>query len=104
LVSVFSSGQAYNCAVQLVAPRALDVDLARDSTQRRGLIVELIAYLRQRQAAIGLSVTQHTRQANGRATAHERRHDAVVDRLARIEGRLERLDEEVGEGRVMSGK
>ncbi len=88
--------------MQLVAPRDPDVDLARDSTQRRGLIVELIAYLRQRQAATGLSVTQHTRQANGRATAYDRRHDAVVDRLARIEGRLERLDEQVDELRFIT--
>ena len=88
--------------MHLVAPPALDVELARDSTQRRGLIVELIAYLQHRQAATGVSVTQHARQTHAWASAHERRHVVVRERLARIEGRLKRLNEQVDELRFIT--
>jgi ABC-2 type transport system ATP-binding protein len=88
--------------VQLAASPALAEGLARDSTQRRGLIVELIAYLQQRQAATGVSVTQHARQTNAQAAVHERRHGQVLERLARIEGRLTRLDAQVDDLRFIT--
>ena len=88
--------------MQLVAPPALNTELTRDSPQRRGLIVELITYLQQRQAATGASVSQHARQVNARVTAHERWHADALARLARIEGRLERLDEQVDELRFIT--
>jgi ABC-2 type transport system ATP-binding protein len=88
--------------VQLVAPPALDVELVRDTAQRRGLIVELIAYLQHRQAATGVSVTQQARRTHARAAAHERQHDDVLERLARIDGRLRRLDEQVDDLRFIT--
>ncbi len=89
--------------MQLGVPPALNTELARDTAQRRGLIVELIAYLQQRQAATGLAVSQHARQVHARVTAHERQHLGAVERLARIEGRLARLDQQVDELRFITG-
>ncbi len=101
-MSAFSSSRAYNCGVQLTASPVSDVELGHDSPARRGLIVELIAYLQHRQAATGVSVTQHARQSNAQAFAHERRHGDVIERLARIEGRLKRLDEQVDDLRFIT--
>jgi len=92
--------------VQLAAPPALDVGLTRDSPLRRGriveLIVEVITYLQHRQAATEVSVTQYARVSIARAAAHERRHGDVLERLARIEGRLSRLDEQVDGLRLLT--
>jgi ABC-2 type transport system ATP-binding protein len=86
--------------MQLAPP--LENELARDSSQRRGLIVELIAYLQHRQASTGVSVTQLARQTNARAAVNERRHGDVMARLARIDGRLKRLDEQVDDLRFIT--
>ncbi|MCA1648355.1 MAG: ABC transporter ATP-binding protein [Chloroflexi bacterium] len=88
--------------MQLAETPALDAELARDSTQRRGLIFELIAYLQHRQAATGVSVTQHARQTTARAVAIAQRHGDVLARLARIEGRLRRLDAQVHDLRLLT--
>ena len=82
--------------------RLLEKELARDSHQRRGLIVELIAYLQHRQASTRVSVTQHARQTSVRASANERRHSDVMQRLARIDRRLRRLDEQVDDLRFVT--
>jgi ABC-2 type transport system ATP-binding protein len=71
--------------------------MVRPSAQQRGLLVELVAYLQQRQAATGGWLTQHGYQAEAREAAARRRHTAVLARLERVERRLGRLDEQVVE-------
>lgn len=88
--------------MQVASASVPDAELTRRSTQRRALIVELIAYLQHRQAATSVSVTQRTRETTARASAHERRHADVLDRLSRVEGRLGRLDEQVDDLRRLA--
>ena len=89
--------------MQLLQP-TVDVDRLwkQTSTRERGLLVELIAYLQQRQLATSAMVDERARSGRARSAAHARRHDEVLERMERIEHRLERLDEQVGDLRLVT--
>jgi ABC-2 type transport system ATP-binding protein len=81
------------------------VQLARpvvDAKPERGLLVELIAYLRQRQSATSAMVEERARFGQTRAAAFARRHDEVLERLDRVERRLGRLGEQVDDLRLVT--
>jgi ABC-2 type transport system ATP-binding protein len=99
-VSAFSFCCEYNPAVALV-PAGVDL-VTRRSAQQRGLLVELVAYLQQRQAATGAWVAQRGFQAEQREAVAERRHTAILERLGRVERRLGRLDEQVGDLHILT--
>jgi ABC-2 type transport system ATP-binding protein len=82
------------------AERDLGTPVESTSSLQRGLLVELIAYLQQRQVATSALVTERGRHASARAAADQRRHGEVLDRLDCIEHRLSRLDAQLDELRI----
>jgi ABC-2 type transport system ATP-binding protein len=91
--------------VQLARARPeFDLSTVAEQTSQaqRGLLVELIAYLQHRQLATSAMVAERVGRAAQRASAGERRHAQVLERLAGIERRLGRLDEQVHELRIMT--
>jgi ABC-2 type transport system ATP-binding protein len=68
---------------------------AKHSSVQRGLLVELIAFLQQRQGATSAMVAERTRQAQARVARSEARHAQAIERVSRIERRLAGLDEQV---------
>jgi ABC-2 type transport system ATP-binding protein len=69
---------------------------------QRGLLIELIAYLQQRQGATSAMVAERTRRALARLAGSEARHDQAIERLSRIERRLAGLDAQVAELRLIT--
>ena len=92
-------------AMQLARPEfALDRLLESESgaAQKRGLMLELIAYLQHRQHATTSMVADRVRQAEERDDRQERRHAGMLDRLDRIQQRLARLDAQVDDLRALT--
>src|SRR5206468_1856 len=75
---------------------------ARTTSHERGLLTELVEYLHHRQSATSILVEERARFGQSRATAFQRRHDQVLERLDRIERRLGRLDGQVDDLRVIT--
>ena len=73
---------------------ALDLDalVRRTGTQQRGLIAQLLSYLRERQDATAVAVEEHARDAEVAETSERERHATVVERLDRVEARIGRLN------------
>ncbi len=84
------------------APSAIDLDalVQRTATQRRGLIQELLVYLRQRQDATAALVQNRAREAELADTADRQRHATMVERLDRVEARIGRIYAQLDELRL----
>jgi ABC-2 type transport system ATP-binding protein len=80
--------------------RLLDDD--REAAQKRDLVMELIAYLQQRQTATRAMVSESVRQAEQRAEQTQAHHASVLDRMRRIQDRLSRFHQQVDDLRTVT--
>jgi ABC-type multidrug transport system ATPase subunit len=86
-----------------LAPPAFDLaSLAQTGVQQRKLIVELVAYLQQRQVATSALVQDRSLRAERIAIAQRERHAELLDRLGQIDARLSRLDQQLDELRAIT--
>jgi ABC-2 type transport system ATP-binding protein len=85
-----------------IAQLLADGEPASSRRSSRGLILELIAYLRHRQHATTASVAARARQTAQGEAQQARRHADVLDRLGIVERKLDRLEAQVDDLRIVA--